>query len=549
MIQIEITRLQIRGNSLQIRCLSGGFPHNRRVYSPKISVCFEDTRGYIRRIPMVIREHREEQGQAVLVAEQTFDLEYLFTIGKIPQSIQLWFVMQYGALEQEHIPIVLEEEQGTVNVCVQQTQEDYIVIRCVPDKGQDVADSAKACQGTNMEKTNRKPEPFCSKLNRHLFKAMYRLLSYRGIRDDKVFFLSNRRDDLSGNMAFVFEKLKDEPVHIRVLLKNCDMTQFHPLYFWKAAWHAANARVILLDDSCTFLDYIDLKPETRSIQLWHACGAFKTFGYSRLGKAQGPSQRDRNHRFYTHAITSSAQIAPFYAEAFGIPLSHVEATGVPRTDVFFDPAYKKRMQEELLREHPEFTGKRIILFAPTFRGWDKENAYYPEEQFDAVRFMQNMPEDTVLVVKHHPYIRQRIEIPDAWRERIIDLTDSAEINDLLFITDLLITDYSSVIFEASLLDIPMVFYAFDLDEYIRNRDFYYEFIEFVPGVIVESWNELVDVIHRQKFETEKIAAFKTRFFDHLDGRSSERVAELVMKDVRGEAGDCLGRCLEKETKE
>ena len=62
---------------------------------------------------------------------------------------------------------------------------------------------------------------------------------------------------------------------------------------------------------------------------------------------------------------------------------------------------------------------------------------------------------------------------------IIDMSDEDELNDLLFVTDLLVTDYSSVIFEASLLNIPMMFYAFDLYDYIASRDFYYDFEGFV----------------------------------------------------------------------
>ena len=115
---------------------------------------------------------------------------------------------------------------------------------------------------------------------------------------------------------------------------------------------------------------------------------------------------------------------------------------------------------------------------------------------------------------------------------IIDLSNESEINDLLFVADLLVTDYSSVIFEAALLDIPMIFYAFDLHEYISRRGFYYEYELFVPGKIVNSEEELLITIRERDFEFEKIQEFKTRFFDDLDGKSSERVARLILETIK-----------------
>ena len=103
-----------------------------------------------------------------------------------------------------------------------------------------------------------------------------------------------------------------------------------------------------------------------------------------------------------------------------------------------------------------------------------------------------------------------------------------EINDLLFVTDLLITDYSSVIFEASLLDIPMLFYAFDLEDYVVNRDFYYPFKNFVPGKIVRNLEQIISAIEQEDYEQEKVKTFKHRFFDDLDGKSSLRVADFIM---------------------
>ena len=79
-----------------------------------------------------------------------------------------------------------------------------------------------------------------------------------------------------------------------------------------------------------------------------------------------------------------------------------------------------------------------------------------------------------------------------------------------------------------MLNIPMLFYAFDLEDYVVNRDFYYPFKNFVPGKIVRDMDAIVNAITQNDFEQEKVESFKKRFFDQLDGKSSERVADFIM---------------------
>ncbi|TAS63140.1 CDP-glycerol glycerophosphotransferase family protein, partial [Lactiplantibacillus plantarum] len=81
------------------------------------------------------------------------------------------------------------------------------------------------------------------------------------------------------------------------------------------------------------------------IQVWHAVGAFKTFGYSRLGMPGGPKVQSLNHRNYTKALVSSHNIADKYAEGFGIAPDKIQPLGIPRTDIFFDEPKKQAIRE------------------------------------------------------------------------------------------------------------------------------------------------------------------------------------------------------------
>ena len=370
----------------------------------------------------------------------------------------------------------------------------------------------------------------------HLKKSFVILLSHMfrksKVVPNRVTFLSNRRGDLSGNFEDIYSVIQDDSeLEIKMLLDPEPMhrMRFRDLYMFSKLY--ATSAVVLIDDFYELTSFVEKKEEVKLVQVWHACGAFKTFGFSRLGKPGGPRQTNKNHRSYDRAIVSSSEIRRFYAEGFGIPIENVVATGIPRTDMFFNDAIKEKKRLEIYESHPELKDKKIIMFAPTFRGNGRLTGNYPMEKFDLEKVCESIGKEYVILVKMHPFVNNPVVIPEKYKDRIYDFSENSELNDLLIITDLLITDYSSAVFEASLLDIPMLFYAYDLSEYIATRDFYYEYEPFLPGKLVQTLPELITAINENDFETEKIAAFKNRFFDHLDGKSSERVADMIKELV------------------
>src|SRR5699024_9537106 len=123
----------------------------------------------------------------------------------------------------------------------------------------------------------------------------------------------------------------------------------------------------------------------------------------------------------------------------------------------------------------------------------------------------------------HPFVKNSYSIPYEYSDFFYDLSDYREINDLLLVTDVLITDYSSVCFEFALLKKPMLFYAFDVEKYIQERDFYYNYFDFIPGPLIRSTEEIVDTIQKKRFQLDKIDSFVKYFFDDTLGRASENV--------------------------
>ncbi len=367
---------------------------------------------------------------------------------------------------------------------------------------------------------------------RYIFKRIYGFCKLFRIKKNKITFISLRRDDLTGNFAFVYDKIKDnKDLDIHFILNDHTITEMTLGEIIDFAKSCATSKVVVLDEFTPQIHYIDLREETKLIQLWHACGAFKTFGFTRLSKPKGSPQPTRNHRSYDYVTVSSSYCKKCHSEGFGIATDNVVATGIPRTDVFFDEAYKQQAREKFYAEHPEFMGKRVVLFAPTFRGMVKETAFYPTEMFDVGEVCRRIPDDYMIIIKHHPFVNDVQPIPEEFADRVIDLSEDSELNDLLFVTDVIITDYSSLVFEASLLDIPMIFYAYDLEKYINQRDFYFDFILYVPGKIVYSLDQLIDAVNNNDFCTERIAPFADMFFDYRDGKSTERVTKLILDSL------------------
>jgi len=306
----------------------------------------------------------------------------------------------------------------------------------------------------------------------------------------------------------------------------------------RATYELATARYFIIDDYYYPVYVSSLRKGTEVIQLWHACGAFKKFGYSVLDKSYSPDddylKMVQIHRNYSKVyVSGEACIAP-YADAFGMTQERIYPLGVPRTDQLLNTARQARVREKLYDRYPEWRKKRIILLAPTFRGNGQTTAHYDQE-LDFEKFRRELGPDTVLLLRMHPFVLNPPIVPDAYSDQIINMTDYPDINDLMQIADILITDYSSVIFEFALLQKPMIFLVNDLQSYKAERDFYFPYESFVPGPIVSTFEDVIAWIKRGQFDTQKIETFANQFFTYQDGEATKRIVDHLLYDTIPEA--------------
>ena len=125
------------------------------------------------------------------------------------------------------------------------------------------------------------------------------------------------------------------------------------------------------------------------------------------------------------------------------------------------------------------------------------------------------------------------------KDRFADVNTFPNINDLFYITDLLITDYSSNIFEYSLMRKPMMFYAFDKIQYSFSRGFHRDYEEAAPGKVCYDFEELMQALEKKDFEYEKVEEYVEKHFDYIDSGASDRVIDWILlgnvpQDIKAE---------------
>lgn len=346
-----------------------------------------------------------------------------------------------------------------------------------------------------------------------------------------ILFMSEQSEQLGSNLTSVMNRMKQRGLDKNYTILTSARSAVNKHYNYKS-WYTlinkvAQADIIFIDDHCPFLDWLILSRRTRLIQLWHAGAGFKSSGYSRWGHKGCPGPMS-GHRQYDYGITSSVRIAHFYSEVFGINPEQLLPTGMPRMDEYLNPEYRNITEKNLYEIFPQIKDRKVILFAPTYRGKNRSDAHYPYEMIDFDRMYKFCADEYVILFKMHPWVAQPVPIPKAYRDKMIDVNKYPNINDLFYVTDLMITDYSSGIFEYSLMRKPMLFFAFDEIQYSYSRGFHRPYEESAPGKVCHTFDELMDAMEKKDYDYEKVGKYIKLHFDNIDTNASDRVIDWFL---------------------
>ncbi|MBQ2902904.1 MAG: CDP-glycerol glycerophosphotransferase family protein [Clostridia bacterium] len=293
-------------------------------------------------------------------------------------------------------------------------------------------------------------------------------------------------------------------------------------FFTVKAKALATAKYVFLNDNFMPMASLNFSKEAVVTQLWHAEGAFKKFGlHAPLTDDVREREKKCSERL-TYVICSSKNVAPVYAEAFGVDESKILPLGTPRTDMLLCGCDINKLRADFDDKHPECKGKKLVLYAPTFRD-SPESDKSLINKIDINAFNAELGEEYCLLVKLHPQIHSAEPVSGT-----VDVTNGHEINDLTLICDMLITDYSSVCMDFALLSKPCIFFAFDLASYEKERSFYFDYKSYVPGPVVSDFASVIEEIKNPRKSEEKLRSFRDFNFDYIDCNSTERIFERII---------------------
>lgn len=348
---------------------------------------------------------------------------------------------------------------------------------------------------------------------------MYVITLLFPIKENKIAFISLSSEKLEGDFKIIAKKLEAHPEYevVYVLAKFKRTLSGCFAYFFallKQLYHINTSHLVLLDSNNYAVSNFK-KKQVKVLQVWHASGAIKKFG--------NDVSRSYEIKNYDYVLSCADVWKPYYASAFGVKEDQVISIGIPRTDRIFSKKRMKKYQKEIEALYPQILNHKVVLYAPTFRGDVMKSYRY--EKIDLKAMKEKLGDEYCIIYKLHPLLREEHlnEMDDAM---IINANDIS-IKRLFAVSDYLISDYSSVVFEYSVLGKPVLFYTPDLKEYEKEVGMYLDYEKEMPGPICYNEETLTEMILKNEFDFEQIRKFRNRFFRYRDGKSTKRVMEFI----------------------
>jgi len=278
----------------------------------------------------------------------------------------------------------------------------------------------------------------------------------------------------------------------------------------------ARSRYVFVGDGSNIITNIKLRKGTKMIQTWHGCGALKKFGYD----VDTTKKMFGNEDIVT---VSSEQVVPVFSRAMGLNQDIVRATGLPHTDLYFSKSFQKQCQQ-LKSDILGGRNKKIILYAPTFRG--DIDAPKDASGLNLDLMYKHLNQEYIVISKLHPLLKP-VKKNYRHKDFYYDVSSVWTIEEALMVCDVLVTDYSSIIFDYSLTNKPAIFYAFDLEEYDRNTGFYMDYRREVPGAVCTSTMDVIKEVKNGCLEISKMKAFREKYMAACCGNSTQRLLAAI----------------------
>lgn len=355
-----------------------------------------------------------------------------------------------------------------------------------------------------------------------ILPVIYDIYAVKPVIPNTVILADAHHDEIPFSMLAIKDELMQHPeLQITELYWNNSSCSVLGIFRNMACFMKkyATAETVIICDNFLPAASCRKRKGTSVIQLWHACGAFKKFGYDT--SADIPSYYKGNVLANCDLVTVSSQICvkPF-SSAMRLPEKAVRPVGVSRTDLYFNDTFNQACRNQFFSQYPNAQGKKIVLWVPTFRG---NPGIASVKGLDDILHARDQLKDThYFIIKLHPHTQAHIEGTNC----------SISSEELLPVADVVITDYSSILFDAMIYKHPLVLFVPDLDEYLDNRGFYLDY-NTLPGLRAQNLEQLLQILTDEDLLHSSVNKVYTDFYDKYmascDGHSTKRIINYIKK--------------------
>lgn len=364
---------------------------------------------------------------------------------------------------------------------------------------------------------------WCLKL---VLNFIYFFMKLFPTKNNRIVMVSRQSNSMTLDFRLIKEEIlkNDSNMEVIVLTKRLDDIKMHiisyGLFTLKQMFYIATSKVCVVDSYCIPVSVLKHKKSLSVIQIWHSLGAIKEFGYQTLGKNSG-REKDLSiamnmHKNYDAIISGSEAMTVYFAKAFNYDESYFLNYGLPRIDYLLKE--KNRLKKSIYKAYPELKKKPVVMYAPTFRTDNSNSLGKLISDFNFNKYH--------LILKSHPN-----QIIDSNLDNVYKCPEFTAL-DLISVCDYVITDYSAIAIEASVLDVKLLYYVYDYEKYSEDNGLNIDLFEDMPGCVFRDSKDLVNALEKHSYNKKALVNYKKKYLPKELGKSTELIVKWIMEHCK-----------------
>ncbi len=355
---------------------------------------------------------------------------------------------------------------------------------------------------------------------------VYFFIKFFPIQKNKITMLSRQSNDINIDFKMLLDEFsnQDKNIKVKVLCKEVPKNIIgrikYCFFLIICLYHISTSKVCIIDGYSIPISCLKHKKDLKIIQIWHSLGAIKQFGKQVIDKKEGSkseiSKIMKMHQNYDYVLCASDATREFYKQGFGVDESKILKLGMPRIDYLLgkDEKINKKI-ENLYKDYPNLKEKKTILYVPTFRQGKSVHIY------DLINSVNT--DEYNLIIKLHPLDKTIVDSK-------YTINNKYSTFDLLKIADYVITDYSALSLETSILDNKQLyFYLYDIQDYKMDRGLNVTLREEMPNYTFSNVDDIIKNIQEDNYNFEDLKKFRDKYVQTVDTNNSKRIVDFIKK--------------------